>query len=277
FRSTASFHNQRHSLHPPPSHPPITPQCISNPNIVNPHKLASQVAILVPAFKTTDRLPDTTHRAYWARLEMDMDSSGSSIVNLSLRGPSTIHTVTRIMTLTTRVTAPGKEEGSSLWYPWSPITQDAQTTTVLKGSQMRTLPILLLTEIVGVDGTPLNTATLLQKAPVETTPPSSAPQLHSSELLGSLKCSAWRCWSSTENIGIVVAGIVIGSAIIAVIIWGLCLKPKEEESMGEREEKERGSLSTLLWGGYKEDERFEGGGECTKTQKETQFMATGTR
>ncbi|RDL34394.1 uncharacterized protein BP5553_07522 [Venustampulla echinocandica] len=145
---------------------------------------------------------------------------------------ATTYGAIRTATFTTTIIAPTNTLSVFIYYPT--ITQSSQFTTVILGSagskSAATLPILVLTEVVGVivstDGQPLNTATLIQTAPPVLIYSGNG---EASKL--DLGCAAWGCWSTGQKAGTIIA-IVIGIAIIGILIWALCRRRRAWISRG---------------------------------------------
>ncbi|KAH6664941.1 hypothetical protein B0J14DRAFT_661055 [Halenospora varia] len=140
-------------------------------------------------------------------------------------------------------------------FPYPLIIAPPQFTT-LPGPGGRIEPVLVLTAVVGIvdlDGRPIATGTLVEKAPPET--------FWEIDDRGGLRCSSWKCWTEGQQAAVVIAALIVGSAVFGLLVWGLCcfrrrktrrvVEDIEEVEVADLEGGrmgERGRLATLFLG-----------------------------
>ncbi|KAF4610373.1 hypothetical protein G7Y89_g15746 [Cudoniella acicularis] len=158
---------------------------------------------------------------------------------------STHYGATSTTTFFSTITALPGEKSLPIGYPWPAVTASPAFTTE---------SVLVLTAVVGVvvgtDGKPLVTGTLVQTALPQQTAESSGG--------ATLRCPARKCWTTGQQIGTVFGIVFAAIVIVAVIVGALCFKrtsrimrdvrEKPERDIEGGRRKERRRIATLLLG-----------------------------
>lgn len=133
-------------------------------------------------------------------------------------------------------------------YSWPAISQPEQFTTVTPSTDhgfshpLEVYPVLALTEVIGIvvntKGIPMDTGTLIQLSPSEST--GAPPHTEAGDVaqMSSFSCSSFQCWSRSQKIGTVISIMIISLMIIGVLLCGLWCRPKPRADKQELQRKD---------------------------------------
>lgn len=158
-------------------------------------------------------------------------------------------------TSTTSIIAAPNDRSIGILYPRSTTTESLQTPTaplpppVSGSSSPDVLPTM---GVVDIAKNQLNTGTLAQASPIQSSGAASSDRMNVSQFI----CSAWSCWPKAQQAGTAVAIALAIIGIFGVLIWGLWWKPraqalKENPRTGDEEGgrmKRRGPIAAFLLG-----------------------------